>query len=593
MNKINQRIIKKILNTQFNDIKRDKNDGKFNIDTPDYDKKTENVKKIKIKKRKWNTLQHNGVKFPKEYIQNNVPLIYNGEKIILSKENEEIAFLYAKYIDTEYVLNNTFNKNFFNDWKKSLGKNNIIQNLSLCDFSLMKEYLNNEKEKKKELSEENNESKQLDDKYKYAIIDGKQETVGNYRMEPPALFIGRGKNPKLGRIKKRIYPEDITINIGKESPIPEPLVGHKWGKIVHDRHAVWLASWKDTITGKNKYLWLSAESELKANSDQHKFELARKLKKKAKHITEINEGYLKSGDLKTKQIATALYFIDKFAIRVGNEKSEGETDTVGVTNLRIEHVYLHEDNKITLSFLGKDSVPYENTVIVDDIIYKNMKDFIKGENSVPKDKYEQIFDKINSNDVNKYLQSFMKELTAKVYRTYNASNLLQKELRKITKKYETPSETSETSETSSEPESKTDPAKIKIILDEFIKANLKVAKLMNHQKNISKGHKKSVDNVTELINNLKKKLIKARRKTKKNTVNIQKIKDKIKEYKNKKELVKEMKNISLGTSKQNYIDPRIIVAFMKKHNLSIDKLFSKTLQNKFKWAFDVDENFIF
>ena len=55
----------------------------------------------------------------------------------------------------------------------------------------------------------------------------------------------------------------------------------------------------------------------------------------------------------------------------------------------------------------------------------------------------------------------------------------------------------------------------------------------------------------------------------------------------------ELKNISLGTSKANYIDPRITVAFLKLHNLPIDKVFSKALQEKFQWAFTVDSTFKF
>jgi DNA topoisomerase-1 len=94
--------------------------------------------------------------------------------------------------------------------------------------------------------------------------------------------LGRGDNPKIGKLKKRIYPEDIIINIGKDAIIPESLPGHSWGKIIHDRHVEWLASWKDTITGKTKYVWLGAQSDFKASSDQQKFDLARKLKKKNK-----------------------------------------------------------------------------------------------------------------------------------------------------------------------------------------------------------------------------------------------------------------------------------------------------------------------
>ena len=54
-----------------------------------------------------------------------------------------------------------------------------------------------------------------------------------------------------------------------------------------------------------------------------------------------------------------------------------------------------------------------------------------------------------------------------------------------------------------------------------------------------------------------------------------------------------MKNISLDTSKANYVDPRIVVAFMKKNNLDVNKMFSKALQKKFFWAFDIDENYKF
>jgi DNA topoisomerase-1 len=72
-----------------------------------------------------------------------------------------------------------------------------------------------------------------------------------------------------------------------------------------------------------------------------------------------------------------------------------------------------------------------------------------------------------------------------------------------------------------------------------------------------------------------------------------KLKKQYEKMKAKKEIKLELKNISLGTSKINYIDPRITIAFMKKHSIAIDKLFTKTLQEKFKWAFDVDENWKF
>lgn len=64
--------------------------------------------------------------------------------------------------------------------------------------------------------------------------------------------------------------------------------------------------------------------------------------------------------------------IDKLALRVGNEKSEEEADTVGCCSLRVEHIQVLEDNQIGFDFLGKDSMRYQNTVKVTEIIWKNI-----------------------------------------------------------------------------------------------------------------------------------------------------------------------------------------------------------------------------
>eukprot|EP00668_Euglena_longa_P029240 GGOE01036584.1.p1 GENE.GGOE01036584.1~~GGOE01036584.1.p1 ORF type:complete len:200 (-),score=38.81 GGOE01036584.1:190-717(-) len=53
------------------------------------------------------------------------------------------------------------------------------------------------------------------------------------------------------------------------------------------------------------------------------------------------------------------------------------------------------------------------------------------------------------------------------------------------------------------------------------------------------------------------------------------------------------KTVSLGTSKVNYIDPRIISAWCKRNEVPIEKVFAKTLINKFPWAMDIDPAFRF
>ena len=53
-------------------------------------------------------------------------------------------------------------------------------------------------------------------------------------------------------MKRRIQPEDIIINIGKEAKVPEPPAGHKWKEVRHDNSVTWLASWTENIQGQIK-----------------------------------------------------------------------------------------------------------------------------------------------------------------------------------------------------------------------------------------------------------------------------------------------------------------------------------------------------
>ena len=48
----------------------------------------------------------------------------------------------------------------------------------------------------------------------------------------------------------------------------------------------------------------------------------------------------------------------------------------------------------------------------------------------------------------------------------------------------------------------------------------------------------------------------------------------------------ENKTIALGTSKLNYLDPRISVAWCKKYDVPIEKVYNKTQREKFMWAID-------
>ena len=530
--------------------------------------------------KKWDTLSHNGPLFPTPYEPHNIPVLYNNEEISLLPESEEIATLYAKLLENTVIENKTFRKNFWNDWKKYLSKDSKIKDLDNCDFSLIyndyikkKDILKNlpkeEKERIKNIREKNEE------KYKFCIIDGKTEKVGNYKIEPIGIFMGRGTNPKLGRIKPKILPEDVTINLDVNATIPEPsLKGHKWKKVVHDNTAIWLASWKDEITGKQKYIFTSHESEFKSQSDEKKFDRARKLKTIIKKIRLNNNKNIISSDEKVKQLATALYLIDNLALRVGSQKNSKGADTVGVSSLRFEHLKLLDNNYIKLDFLGKDSIRYCNKVKVTDEVYKNLKDFLSD-----KEKRDHIFNLISSQSLNDYLKSFMEKLTSKVFRTYNASETFQKNLLKID---------------NDKIEKLSDNERINFLINLINQANAEVAILCNHQKAVSTTFKNQISKIDDKIKESKKKMktIKAKN-SKKQKERIKKLKEKIKIMKMRKKTKNKMKTVSLGTSKDNYIDPRIIVSFMKKYDIPIEKIFTKTSQKRFEWAMDISKDYLF
>lgn len=527
-------------------------------------------------KPKWTVLKHNGPMFPPEYEPHKTPVIINGKEVILPSLAEEYATMFARYLETKYMESSIFKKNFWKDFKPTL-ENIQVSSLDEIDFSLIKKYLNKEKEKKAEMSKEQKEKikekqQEIEEPYKNCIIDGGQLKIDNFKIEPPGIFIGRGTHPKSGKIKKRIRPEDVTINLDKEAPIPKPNISGNWGNVINDRTVVWLANWKEEITNQTKYIFTSFESFFKSKSDEEKFNLARQLKRKANSIREKYETDLVSSDLKLKQLATALYFIDELALRVGGKKdSKEEADTVGVTSLRVEHLTLLDNNTIKLDFLGKDSIRFCKKISVLANVYKNIESFIKDKN-----KKDELFNLINSSSLNNYLNSFMEGLTAKVWRTYNASLLFQKELDKIRE--------DKISEINPD-------ERLNFLISMFYQANTAVALLCNHQKSVSKGLDEQLDKINNRIKQLEKKKLKY--KNKKNSEKLDNLKSKIKIYKLKKDTKLKMKNVSLSTSKNNYIDPRIIYAFINKYNIPPEEIFTQKLISRFKWASNVDKDYRF
>ena len=150
-----------------------------------------------------------------------------------------------------------------------------------------------------------------------------------------------------------------------------------------------------------------------------KYEKARRLKNSIGRIRDNYYKQMNSNDRLDNQIGVCTYLIDRLALRVGNEKGEDEADTVGCCSLRCEHIRFDGDNLITLDFLGKDSMRYLNTIKVEPIVYTLLEKF-----SQAKKPGDDIFEMVNASRLNEFLKESMEDLSAKVFRTYNASYTL-------------------------------------------------------------------------------------------------------------------------------------------------------------------------
>ncbi|PIK62638.1 putative DNA topoisomerase 1 [Apostichopus japonicus] len=482
---------------------------------------------------KWKFLEHKGPVFAPLYepIPPKIKFFYNGEHLLLSPEAEEVAGFYARMLDHEYTTKEAFNKNFFRDWRKVMTgeEQALIKDLKKCDFSRMHKYFLEQAELRKNRTKEEKQR--------------------------------RGES-KMGMLKKRIRPEQVIINCSKDSKFPEAPAGHKWRDVIHDDKVTWLCSWTENIQGSNKYVMLNPSSRLKGEKDWMKYETARKLKKCVNRIQDEYRQDWKSKEMRIRQRAVALYFIDKLALRAGNEKEEGETaDTVGCCSLRVEHIKLHEEDEgqefvVEFDFLGKDSIRYQNKVPVEKRVFKNIQLFVEN-----KQGEDDLFDRLNTSILNKYLQDLMPGLTAKVFRTYNASSTLQDQLKALTVAEDS----------------------IPSKLLAYNRANRAVAVLCNHQRAAPKTFDKQMANLQDkvkakmtAIKNAKKDLKSVRNEYKQSRNEkmkqlverkkkaVERLEDQLAKLEMKATDKEENKEIALGTSKLNYLDPRISVAWCKK-----------------------------
>jgi len=491
-------------------------------------------------------LIHSGILVPK-YEWKGFHILVKGKKMDLTPEQEEMAVAWVKKLGTQYVEDPVFVRNFFKDFGKALNIDGTLLPED-CDFSLIEKHVRRETEFKRNLPRE--EKRRLAEQRKmvkeankercgYAFVDDSKVEVANYVAEPSCIFMGRGKHPLRGRWKKGPTTSDIVLNLSSDASIPQG----NWKQIVWHPEFMWIASWKDKLSGKMKYVWLADTFHAKQMKEIEKFDKARELANKIEEVRHHIANNLESTDVMRRKIATVCHLIDVFKLRVGDEKDKDEADTVGATTLRPEHITFGENGLIVFDFIGKDAVRWRKEAKLPEVVINNLEDFIRESEST-------MFRGIRSRDVSLFLDEVMPGLTAKVFRTYHASNVVKASLDNSDVSQSTPD-----------------------YLKKYVAtmANLGAAVVCNHKKKPMKNWRESLRKKVERLKELRG------MKTKKSVERARILRVNIK-------IMKATKNYNLRTSLKSYIDPRIYYDWGKKVEYDWKLYYPKTLQNKFSWV---------
>ncbi|NWF96354.1 MAG: DNA topoisomerase I [Candidatus Thorarchaeota archaeon] len=565
------------------------------------------------------SLVHNGIIVLPPPPYRGLSIVVRGQTRKLDPSQEEMAMAWVRKLGTQYVEDPVFVRNFMTDFSKALREKPVLTPEEI-DFGEViravaaeraaKEAMTRE-EKKADLERRKAERERLKERYGYAFVDGERMELANYQTEPSGIFMGRGEHPLRGRWKSGATHQDITLNLSPDAPRPEG----PWGNIIWAEDCMWIAKWTDRLTGNTKYIWLHDSTPIKQEREEAKFNKALKIGKRMEEIREHIMQGITSDDSRRRMVAAVCYLIDRLSIRVGDEKDPDEADTVGATTLRVEHVSFTE-NSVVLDFLGKDSVPWHRELELPREVYAVIKKLyddarervasFEGRRSrvtsADSKKVAQIFPSVSSTQVNSFLGECVPELTAKVFRTFHATETMARELENSKVR-------------------RTDPDFIK--KEAIRRANLEVARVMNHTKQAPKGwtntaaryeqrmkaaeqrlakmHKKLEEKKKRLRDAKEReeaKRAKSQETRRKKTGTIQRLEQSVEAakeaYKRAKlakqrievdyALAKATRTWNLGTSLKSYIHPRIVYRWCKKVDYDWRQVYTKQLQRKFAWV---------
>ncbi len=139
----------------------------------------------------------------------------------------------------------------------------------------------------------------------------------------------------------------------------------------------------------------------------------------------------------------------------------------------------------------------------------------------------------------------------------------------------------------------------------YTNANRLVAILCNHQRSVPKGYETQMATMKDQLDKLQGELKALKGKSEKygdkklptdkqkRADAAAKLETRIKNHEAKMAMKDDNKTVALGTSKINYMDPRITVSWCKEKEVPIERVFNKSLLVKFPWAMEMPTSWRF
>jgi DNA topoisomerase-1 len=161
------------------------------------------------------SLSHSGIIVPK-YEPKGFHVLFKGNRIDLTPDQEEMAIAWARKLGTEYAEDKTFRKNFFEDFSRALGVKGSPMTLTLPRLrggstGKGKPRRGCQRRRRKPLPLRGGRTRGQQGEVRGGYHRRAEGRPWNYMAEPSGIFMGRGKHPLRGKWKRGARRKTLSL----------------------------------------------------------------------------------------------------------------------------------------------------------------------------------------------------------------------------------------------------------------------------------------------------------------------------------------------------------------------------------------------